>query len=36
MDALREKDLWVSAWLCGHSPFLGGEVSGEMYKGNCS
>ena len=24
MDALGEKRLWVSAWLCGHSPFLGG------------
>ena len=26
MDALGEKRLWVSTWLCGHSPFLGVSV----------
>lgn len=26
MDALDEKRLWVSTWLCGHSPFLGVSV----------
>ena len=26
MDDLGEKRLWVSTWLCGHSPFLGVSV----------
>lgn len=37
MDALSEKRLWISVWLCGYSPFLGrslrGNVQGEFYLG---
>lgn len=32
MDALGEKRLWASAWLCGHSPFLGVSV-GKCTRG---